>query len=177
MRCAGPRRQSVRSLHPGTDEAWPPEDPQKRELRDHYGASDDDTPVQLPEGGPWTYANGGPNPGLRASSQRLRQRHQHSGYPPYHPMYGQDPPEDEDARSSVSSDDFPGRVRRGSEGYEVRPVNRDAILRRYVASRGEDVVGRYNVYEPEPHSESEPEEQGVPQDNEPYDAGPVVMSP
>lgn len=49
------------------------------------------------------------------------------------------------------------RARRGSEGYEVRPVDREEILRRYIESRGEE-AGRYNLYEPEPQSESESEE-------------------
>ncbi|EJD54537.1 zf-DHHC-domain-containing protein [Auricularia subglabra TFB-10046 SS5] len=158
-------------------EAWPPQDLSRRQI--DYGASDDDTPVALPADGPWTYANGGPNPALRASSQRLRQRHNHSGYPPYHPMYGQEvqdegSSDDDNSRGSVGSDDYPlgGRVRRGSEGYEVRPVSRDDILREYVRSRGEEAVGRYRTYVPEPASGSERESAG---EEEIYDGGSIVV--
>ncbi|KZV99313.1 zf-DHHC-domain-containing protein [Exidia glandulosa HHB12029] len=160
-------------------EAWPPQDPDRTELRDHYGDEDDDAPVNLPETGPWTYANGGPNPALRASSQRLRQRHQHQAYPPYHPLYGQEPPDDDDydddSRGSISSDDYPlgARVRRGSEGYEVRPMSRDDILQQYVATRGEDVVGRYRTYQPQPPSEpSDPEDDSR---DHAYDGGSIVV--
>ena len=43
-------------------------------------------------------------------------------------------------------------VRRGSEGYEVRPVNREEILRRYIEDQGQE-MGRYQTYVPEPESE------------------------
>lgn len=49
-------------------------------------------------------------------------------------------------------------VRRGSEGYEVLPVDREEILRRYIESRGEE-DGRYRRYVPEPPSESESEDE------------------
>ena len=45
------------------------------------------------------------------------------------------------------------------------------ILQRYVASRGEDVVGRYKPYVPEPDSENESGHEDV----EPYDGGSIVM--
>ena len=45
-------------------------------------------------------------------------------------------------------------VRRGSEGYEIRPVDREEILRRYILSRGSE-AGRYKRYVPEPDSESD----------------------
>jgi hypothetical protein len=50
------------------------------------------------------------------------------------------------------------RVRRGSEGPELLPVDREEMLRRYVAS--ETVRdGRYQRYVPEAPSEDEDEEQ------------------
>ena len=62
-------------------------------------------------------------------------------------------------RHSMSSDEFryseAGHdVREGSEGYEVKPVDREEILRRYILSRGEE-AGHYQRYISEPHSQSE----------------------
>jgi hypothetical protein len=51
-----------------------------------------------------------------------------------------------------------GRVRRGSEGLETRALDREEILRRYVASRGVE-AGRYKRYVPEPPSEPEDEDE------------------
>jgi len=46
-----------------------------------------------------------------------------------------------------------GHMRRGSEGYELPPIDREAMLRRYIEEQvGEE--GRYNVYVPEPESGS-----------------------
>ena len=45
-------------------------------------------------------------------------------------------------------------MRRGSEGYEVRPVDREEILKRYIMSRGEE-AGRFKRYVPEPGSDSD----------------------
>lgn len=88
-----------------------------------------------------------------------------SRLPPYHPDY-QAGAADEDAALSAgsASDDYyaepasvaltAGRLRRGSEGYEVRPINREEMLTRYIQEQvGE--VGRYNVYVPEPDVDSE----------------------
>ena len=89
--------------------------------------------------------------------------------PPYHPDYeepldgeyvatGYDSAEyeeDDDAMDRWARADLP-RVRRGSEGYEVRPMDREEILARYVASRGVE-AGRYKRYVPEPPSEPETE--------------------
>jgi len=69
------------------------------------------------------------------------------------------------ADSDISSDGYAdpvipgaGRVRRGSEGYELPPINREAMLRHYIEGQvGE--VGRYNVYVPEPLSESTDDDQ------------------
>lgn len=85
--------------------------------------------------------------------------------PPYHPDYqeGQanngyayDPETDSDNEYDHSSPGKP-HVRRGSEGYEVRPVDREAMLQRYLRDIGEQ-PGRYNHYVPEPASESESED-------------------
>lgn len=99
---------------------------------------------------------------------------QHDRVPPYHPDYykGEAYPAegDDDEDSLVSSDDeveddediplggahdrkSSVRVRRGSEGYEVRPVSREQMLRQYLESVGED-YDRYIRYIPQPESES-----------------------
>lgn len=62
----------------------------------------------------------------------------------------------------VNDDDMPlgtvggmeRRVRRGSEGYEVRSTSREQMLRQYLESVGED-YDRYIRYIPEPESESD----------------------
>lgn len=103
-----------------------------------------------------------------------------SSLPPFHPDY--EPPLEGDENgiietggyssiSDESSDDYAepvipgaGRIRRGSEGYELPPINREEMLRRYIEGQvGE--AGRYNVYVPEPASESsegDNEEETVP---------------
>jgi palmitoyltransferase len=50
-------------------------------------------------------------------------------------------------------------VRRGSEGYEVRPIDREEILRRYIEQGQED--RRYRTYVPEPDSEDSGDDSGV----------------
>ena len=71
--------------------------------------------------------------------------------------------EDIEDFESTSSSDYEGgsghRIRRGSEGYEIKTVDRDEILRRYVTSRGED-AGRYNWYVPENYNASDEEDVG-----------------
>jgi len=98
-----------------------------------------------------------------------------SSLPPYHPDY--EPPSLEDdggileysSASDVSSSDgyaepvIPGagRVRRGSEGYEIPSINREEMLRVYIEGQvGEP--GRYNIYVPEAASESSEEDERVP---------------
>jgi hypothetical protein len=93
-----------------------------------------------------------------------------SSLPPYHPDY--EPPslegdggilEYSSASDASSSDGYAepvipgaGRVRRGSEGYEIPPINREEMLRMYIEGQvGEP--GRYNVYVPEVASESSEE--------------------
>lgn len=85
--------------------------------------------------------------------------------PPYHPDYSRGEkyqPGDNDDNSSLSSsdmeDDVPlgtiqgGRIRRGSEGYEIQAVSREQMLRQYLESVGED-YDKYIRYIPEVESE------------------------
>ncbi|KAF7303195.1 Palmitoyltransferase PFA4 [Mycena kentingensis (nom. inval.)] len=103
---------------------------------------------------PWTYENGSVNPDLRPSNSATRRRKAGvSALPPYHPDYGV-------AAESESEDEYEEdqsrvRVRRGSEGYEVRPGNREDMLARYLNEMGER---QYRYYVPEPQSESSDEE-------------------
>ncbi|KAJ8523296.1 hypothetical protein ONZ45_g214 [Pleurotus djamor] len=140
--------------------SWPPEDPDARMVDD----DDDDAPAfELPDS-PWTFENG-LNPDLQASNaarrassvQRRRQRKQaqKQSYPPYHPDYQYNQDEDVSESSDDDSYDRPApRVRRGSEGYEVRPVDRNDMLKRYLEELGE-TPGRYHRYIPQPGSEGD----------------------
>ncbi|KAG0707434.1 DHHC palmitoyltransferase-domain-containing protein [Suillus ampliporus] len=140
---------------------WPPRDPTLTNQQ----------PFKLPDS-PWTYENGDVNPNLRASSGRLRavngNRHKStqdpgSALPPYHPDY-QDPgvdtyperPYSPDSDAEYSEEGYSGTisVRQGSEGYEVRPVNREQMFQEYVQNQINE-VGRYQVYEPEHPLESD----------------------
>lgn len=140
----------------------------------------------LPES-PWTYENESLNPNLEAHNSRqpdVRRRKVQGGngpvssVPPYHPDYR---PEGEDDGASdrvlysgdSSSEDeplVPGTgprrfIRKGPEGYEILPINREAMLRQHIEHRMQE-PGRYNVYVPEPlapdESDSENEEEEVP---------------
>ncbi|KAI0720048.1 palmitoyltransferase PFA4 [Cerioporus squamosus] len=145
-------------------EEWPPKDP------DAYIYPDEDPNHQfhLPSS-PWTYANGTLNPDLQPSSTRRRRSGQakagegpYAAVPPYHPAYGRQESHETYPLDSASDDDeeyeHVGRprefVRRGSEGYEVRPINREDLLRRYVEDRTME-PGRYQLYVPDPPSEPE----------------------
>ena len=87
--------------------------------------------------------------------------------PPYHPDYkegnkgaynfGND--ESQDEQESAPR----GRlhVRRGSEGYEIRPEEREEMLRRYLTELVEK-PGRYLRYIPQPESEESTSEDDVP---------------
>lgn len=81
-----------------------------------------------------------------------------SALPPYHPDY-----EPGDAQETSSDEEInQPRIRRGSEGYEVRPVDRDEMLRRYLEEIGE-VPGRYHRYIPQPEEgESQDEDDDMP---------------
>ncbi|KAK7038357.1 hypothetical protein R3P38DRAFT_3475239 [Favolaschia claudopus] len=107
---------------------------------------------------PWTYDNGSVNPELqvfKSTSSPPRGKITADGalsLPPYHPDYR--PPEQDES----SDDDYgytdPSRVkvRRGSEGYEVRPAQREDMLARYLLEIGE-TPQRYHRYIPQPESE------------------------
>ncbi|KAG2117985.1 DHHC palmitoyltransferase-domain-containing protein [Suillus discolor] len=134
---------------------WPPRDP----------ALANQPPFKLPDS-PWTYENGDVNPNLRPSNSQLRgvngNRHKStqdpvSVLPPYHLDYEVPEVDTHSGRpyspgndSDYSEEGYSGaiRVRRGSEGYEVRPVNREQMLQEYVQDRINE-AGRYQVYEPE----------------------------
>lgn len=150
---------------------WPPEDPAIAIQEEHQ------QPFSLPDS-PWTYENGSLNPNLRPTSAAKRKAKAksnnvlHSSLPPYHPdyvppgpgdtdrfMYSSSSDEDEDGSSGDEyyAEEAPTRpmpIRRGSEGYEVRPIDREAMLRRYIEGQTAE-VGRYNLYVPEPDVDSE----------------------
>ncbi|CDO73449.1 hypothetical protein BN946_scf185013.g84 [Trametes cinnabarina] len=132
-------------------EEWPPRDPEA------YEHPDTDPPhnFQLPAS-PWTYQNGALNPALQPSSARRRKttptaQASYAPVPPYHPDYNGDAgypaydpasgseDEDEDGDDGEANGDAVGRprefIRRGSEGYEVRPINRETLLTQYIEDR------------------------------------------
>ena len=104
--------------------------------------------------------------------------------PPYHPDYepaqdwqdnaayqGQHDRHDDDGSGGGEDDEDDGErfaeyeyeygrrtahVRQGSEGYEVRAIDREQLLAEYIASRA-DEGGHYRRYVPEPPSETESE--------------------
>ncbi|PPQ73379.1 hypothetical protein CVT26_015482 [Gymnopilus dilepis] len=128
----------------------------------------------LQNSSPWTYENG-LNPALLPTNSELRSRRRQKSknaipgssiVPPYHPDYREDQkyspePDDYTEESPSSEDDFPQagkvRVRRGSEGYEVRQEGREDMLRRYLMEIGED-PDRYLRYIPQPDEDSGEEE-------------------
>ena len=120
---------------------------------------------QLPAS-PWTYENGSVNPYLQPSNTRRRQparKGPFSAVPPYHPDYQEPEAVVPNDPASSSEDEYDGkvgrgvRVRRGSEGFEVKPVNREEMLQRFIEGRTHE-PGRYNYYNPEVSSESETED-------------------
>ncbi|KAG6910497.1 hypothetical protein DXG01_009916 [Tephrocybe rancida] len=140
--------------------SWPPTDPT---------APIHETPDQefiLPSS-PWTYENGNVNPNLEASNSQRRRapkarnqtRHRGAGVsslPPYHPDYQEGQAAEFQSTDESSDDEYDGRrplVRTGSEGYEVRPVDREELLQRYLAEVGQ-TPGRYNYYIPTPDVDS-----------------------
>ncbi|KAL0581048.1 Palmitoyltransferase [Marasmius crinis-equi] len=142
--------------------SWPPKDPTRSQYEDPQQG------FVLPES-PWTYENGTFNPDLEASNAHLRtgeaRRRQRmngaSELPPYHPDYDPNAIVDDDASDvsfgSSEEEDGPNnhaRVRRGSEGYEIRPTGREDMLHRYLEQLGE-TPGRYHRYIPMPDSEEE----------------------
>ncbi|KAJ7651630.1 zf-DHHC-domain-containing protein [Mycena polygramma] len=137
--------------------AWPPRDP------DTVYREDPDIEFVLPDS-PWTYENGSINPELQPSNssamprRRKKQPAGASTLPPYHPDYqagvGADDDSTDDDDEYRYADNSKTRVRRGSEGYEVRPAAREDMLARYLLEIGE-TPQRYHRYIPEPDSESE----------------------
>ena len=139
------------------EESWPPEDPDREITRDK---------LNLPDS-PWTYDNGSVNPNLRPSNAQLRQstarrrRRQEldvSPVPPYHPDYQPGNAVSVDEYDSSSSMDESFRVRRGSEGYEVRPVDREEMLQQYLKDLGEE-PDKYVRYIPEPDVDSDTDDE------------------
>ena len=123
---------------------------------------------------PWTYNNESLNPNLKPSNSQSRRRNvsQPSGpgvssLPPYHPDYKEgdqgayNPGNDESQGEEESVPREGLRVRRGSEGYEVRPEEREEMLRRYLTDVGEE-PDRYLRYIPQPDSEEGDSEDDVP---------------
>ncbi|KJA28514.1 hypothetical protein HYPSUDRAFT_129104 [Hypholoma sublateritium FD-334 SS-4] len=114
---------------------------------------------------PWTIADGSLNPDLHPSNTALRgsvnMRRRRppipgaSSLPPYHPNYQEEYSTQQSQPCYESSDDedYDGpsskvRVRRGSEGYEIRPESREQMLREYLESLGEQ-PDRYLRYIPQ----------------------------
>ncbi|KAH0591078.1 hypothetical protein H2248_001184 [Termitomyces sp. 'cryptogamus'] len=112
---------------------------------------------------PWTYENGDVNPDLRAfnaerrASAKRRKRVKRrapgeSPLPPYHPDYREQVDKESGSADESSNDEYDAQgplVRTGSEGYEVRPVDREEVLRRYLAEMSQE-QGRYKYYIPAP---------------------------
>lgn len=164
------------------EESWPPKEPNAYQ----YPDADPNYVFKLPDN-PWTYENGSLNPDLHASNRGLRQTSQMRKrnskqiktkkrnlptVPPYHPDYVEPgaegdetysdspPPSLPNTSSEDEYDEGPGDrrfVRRGSEGYEVRSIDREEMLQRFIEGRVHE-PGRYNVYQPEPPSGPESEE-------------------
>ncbi|KIK70662.1 hypothetical protein GYMLUDRAFT_32702 [Collybiopsis luxurians FD-317 M1] len=153
------------------ERVWPPDDPTRPYFEEEQGE------FKLPDS-PWTYENGDVNPDLHPYNTKLRQdsvtrrrrKRKAVGYsslPPYHPDYQGSGAESEgegQGSESTSSEDEEYvesgrayRVRRGSEGLELKPVDREAMLRRYLEQIGE-TPGRYHRYIPQVESDSEDNE-------------------
>lgn len=114
---------------------------------------------------PWTIVDGSLNPDLQPSnaalrgSSKMRRRRPPipgaSSLPPYHPDYQEEDSTHQSQPYYKSSDDEdyddpPSKVhvRRGSEGYEIRPESREQMLREYLESLGEQ-PDRYLRYIPQ----------------------------
>jgi palmitoyltransferase ZDHHC6 len=155
-------------------QVWPPPDPTEYSRGWTEPAS------------PWTYNNDGPNPALMPSNsdsaQHLRTRKRDaagfSAVPPYHPDYDESA-QHEYGGGEVDYDYDDGErfaeyekmrqrmpfVRRGSEGYEVRPIDREQLLAEYITDRAQE-DGHYCRYVPEPPSEPESEGEGSREEGE-----------
>lgn len=151
-------------------EEWPPRESDVDESSIHNSSIID-------KSSPWTYENNSLNPNLQPSNSQSRRRNGSqtstlgtSSLPPYHPDYRDEDqgvyrPDNEADESSDEQESAAARgqlhIRRGSEGYEIRPVEREEMLRRYLAELGEE-PGRYLRYIPQPDSEESTSEDDVP---------------
>ncbi|KDN49126.1 hypothetical protein RSAG8_02479, partial [Rhizoctonia solani AG-8 WAC10335] len=155
MRGSGVNFQVADGTDPETQFIWPPKDPNTNIRKDRTRAAAAALQERL-QGSPWTYGNDGPNPALRMRGA--------SNHPPYHPSYQSEGPStpsnlttDPDRQfdheyDSVSTSSSPSRassgydvdisagrdvrMRRGSEGWEIRPLSNEEIVQRYAQSRG-----------------------------------------
>ncbi|KZT73329.1 zf-DHHC-domain-containing protein [Daedalea quercina L-15889] len=152
--------QLIPSADPNA-ESWPPEDPSRIPMPE----PDPNYKFTLPAS-PWTYENGSVNPHLQPSNARRRQVARNGPYsavPPYHPDYKEPEAVVPYDPASSSEEEYDGqsgrgaRVRRGSEGFEVKAIDREALLQRFIEGRTHE-PGRYNYYNPEVSSESEAED-------------------
>ena len=144
-------------------QVWPPPDP-----TEYNGGWTQPT-------SPWTYDHDGPNPTLipsnSSSAQHLHSRKRDAAgfpaVPPYHPDYDESVQHEygggevdyDDGERFAEHEKVRQRmpfVRRGSEGYEVRPINREQLLAEYITDRAQE-DGHYYRYVPEPPSDRESE--------------------
>lgn len=150
---------------------WPPEE--------HSSASSSAHSLDAQHNSsPWTYENETLNPALRPSNSQIRESSTRkrrnvnnagvSALPPYHPDYEEgeqnnyEPEYAEESDGSYTEEGAAAvRVRRGSEGYEVRPQGREEMLRRYLEEMGEE-PGRYIRYIPQPESEESGDDDDIP---------------
>ena len=155
---------------------WPPEDPTRHQTHPDY-ANGDDHELVLPDS-PWTFENGSLNPALEPYNTRRRgpglrnraakssiamQTTDTSDVPPYHPDYGNgrsrpryDTSSDEESGYDSDEMRYNGggdvSMNIGEEGYEVREIDREEILGRYIMSRGQE-AGHYRRYDPNTNDE------------------------
>jgi len=120
---------------------------------------------------PWTYESDSFNPNLTPTNSTTRKRRSRldtsipgtSHLPPYHPDYGKDLDAPQYSSDESSDEHLDGngkiRVRRGSEGYEVRPQQREDMLRQYLEEVGEEEAGKYIRYIPQPDTDSEDDDE------------------
>ena len=137
-------------------EEWPPRE---------WDADTSPMHKSVTESSPWTYDNESLNPNLQPFNSQSRRRNKSqssspgvSSLPPYHPDYKDGdqgpyyPHNDETQDEEESAPQGQLHVRTGSEGYEIRPEEREEMLRRYLTDLGEE-PGRYLRYIPQPESE------------------------
>ncbi|KAF8808081.1 zf-DHHC-domain-containing protein [Phlegmacium glaucopus] len=155
-------------------EQWPPQE------SDTNGSSMHNSNI-TDKSSPWTYKNDSLNPNLHPSNSQSRRRGASqnripsaSSLPPYHPDYREGDQgvynldhysDDEGGSEGLDEQESMPRgklhVRRGSEGYEIRPEGREEMLRQYLTELGEE-PGRYLRYIPQPDSEESTSEDDVP---------------